>query len=113
MTDVNPSTDTAGKVKVELHWESVHDAPTIYANQLLITHAGPEFYLVFGEVVPVGVDDPFSVPAKLTVKPKIRIAVSREIMPAFVEAMNQNLKNFMDRLAKLNEAPGQDHNDNA
>ncbi len=91
------------KVSIEFHWEK-HDIPTIHVNQLLITHAGPEFYLIFGEVVPIDEDNPSQLPKVLAVKPRVRVAVPREMMGVFVEAINVNYGKFV---TKLKEAMSQ------
>lgn len=89
--------DTPQEIKIEMKWGCIDDTPTVYANQLLITHAGPEFYLIFGEIVPVNVDNLNAIPQLLAVKPKVKIAVSREIMPLFIDAINDNFEKFSIR----------------
>jgi hypothetical protein len=90
--------DTPKEVKIEMKWGCIDDTPTVYANQLLITHAGPEFYLIFGEIVPVNVDNLNAIPQPLSVKPKIKIAISREIMSLFIDAINDNFEKFSARV---------------
>ena len=98
MSDETSQPPTEIKVPVNLKWELAEDVPTIYANQLLVSHAGPEFYLIFGELVSINQDDPFAVPKSLSVKPRIRIAISRELMPAIANAINENLGNFISKV---------------
>lgn len=100
-----------GEIRVELRWE-LEDIPTIYVNHLIITHAGPEFYLIFGETVPINESNPFEPPNTLRIKPKARIAVSREMMPSFIEAINKNFGHFLTKVKE--EIEGQAHdNDNS
>lgn len=96
-----------GKVKVELQWKLDDDVPTVYANQLLMSNAGSEFYLIFGEVIPIGVKDPFNIPSKLYVHPRIRVAISREIMGQFVKVIDGNFEQFIERMAgEVNQNDG-------
>ena len=83
--------------ELKVKWANA-DIPTVYANQLLLSHTGPEFYLIFGEIIAVDDDDPTRVPDVLTVRQRVRVAVSREVMGSFVEAINNNYKNFADKV---------------
>jgi len=83
--------------ELNIKW-ATSDIPTVYANQLLLAHSGPEFYLIFGEIIAVDDDDPTKVPDVLTVRQRVRVAVSREVMGSFVEAINNNYKNFVDKM---------------
>jgi hypothetical protein len=78
--------------------EDISKTPTIYANQLLITHAGPEFFLVFGVVTPVlvGPDEQLDVTelGPLTVTPVAKIAVSPETMATMAEAIQNNVESY-------------------
>lgn len=99
---------SAGTIQIPLKWDSVRDVPTVYANQLYVTHAGGEFYLVFGEVVLPAPDATASAIDHLDVKPLVKIAVPRHIMGDFIEAMNTNYDNFLQRMRKVQESQVQD-----
>ena len=88
---VSPS-KSPGPIEIPVIWGSAHDAPTVYANQLLISHAGAEYYLVFGELVPPLVLDNSNLPAKIEIKPLVKIAVTHEMMLRFAEAIQTNIK---------------------
>jgi hypothetical protein len=40
------------QVRIPLEWDDAATVSTVYANQVVISHGGPEFCLVFGFVVP-------------------------------------------------------------
>ena len=78
--------------------ESIDKAPTVYANQMFLTHAGDEFYLVFGETFPPlllpGDEIPPESERELKVKPLIKIAITKDRMESFMQAINQNWEHF-------------------
>ena len=80
------------QVRIPVEWEESDNVPIVYANQVLISHAGPEFFLVFGTVVPPL--NTSELPDTLKIKPQVRVVVSREAMGSVVQAMNDNLKRF-------------------
>ena len=86
-------------VKIPLVWADSSHLSTLYANQLLISHAGGEFYLVFGELVPPTMPNAEHLPEQLEVKPVARVALSPEAMKRFLNAMQQNYERFLERLA--------------
>ena len=92
----------SGRRELQVRWE-MSDVPTIYANQLLLTHGGPEFYFIFGEIIPVDDADPMQVPDVLKVRPRVRIAVSREVMHSFVDAIDNNFAKFSEKLKTVSE----------
>lgn len=79
-------------VEILLQWPEKVDLPTIHANHLSISHAGREFFLLFGEVIP---GRPESTPEWLRklesveIKPVAKIAISSEAMPAIVKAVRE------------------------
>jgi hypothetical protein len=99
MTDQQDNGVT-NRVEVTLEWESLLDIPTIYVNQMFITHgSGKEFYLVFGEVVApflLGTPDEV-VPKTLPVKPLVRLAIAPETMVDITNAINQNVGKYLSR----------------
>lgn len=80
------------QVRIPLEWESGDEVPILYANQVMVSHLGPEFFLVFGAVVPPPQSD--QLPDSLRIHPQVRIAIAREAMPAIVQALNDSLTRF-------------------
>ncbi len=80
------------RIEIRTRWGSSDHLPTLYANELLITHAGREVYIVFGETIPPLVLKKEDLPAELTIKPVARIAVSRDAMKKFADAIITNLR---------------------
>lgn len=89
--------------QIELVWGSAEDLPTVYATQLLISHTGAEFYLIFGEVVTPAIlgkhKEPL--PAKLKVKPVVKLAFPYVAMPEIANLITQNVKSFMETVEKM------------
>jgi len=80
--------------------EEVEKMPTAYANHLLISHAGPEFFLVFGVVTP-----PFVLPGEesrlaeleaVEALPVAKIAVSPEAMVAMAKSIQTNVERYLE-----------------
>ena len=86
---------TTASIPVE--WSTADHLPTVYANHLLISHAGPEFYLIFGELVPPAVLKEDQLPDKVDIKPVAKIAVSPDAMLRFAEAIATNVQRFKER----------------
>lgn len=82
------------KVEVRLVWDKPSESPTFYANNLIISHSGSEFYLVFGEMEPWLELDPSITPIELKVKPIVKIAISHENMLKFAEIINGNVNQY-------------------
>ena len=99
MTDQQESNSRKGRVPVRLVWSDTPDATTVYANQLIITHAGGEFYLIFGEVsLPVSqLADITSdaAPEKLAVKQVAKVVVTPEVMERFAKVIQTNFRNYL------------------
>lgn len=95
-----PVEEEAQALAIPLEWGSGEDIPTLYANQLIITHSGgKEFYLVFGEAVlplqtllNLGKEN---LPKSVPVKPLAKIAVSPQTMIEFANLININVNNFL------------------
>lgn len=101
---VAPPKATSGEITIALRWAPNESLPTLYANQLFISHAGGEFYLVFGEVVPpAGLVDASSVPEYLEVKPVARLAISPTTMIRMAEVISQNVARLKLRLEQVDE----------
>ncbi len=91
-----PQVKQAAKTMVlKTRWKGFSDVPTLYANQLLVTHANQnEFFLFFGQVVPPAVLDPKDLPSELDVVPIAKIVVSPENMLNFSKAIATNVENY-------------------
>lgn len=93
---------------INIKWpETIQDVPTQYANALWITHAGPEFFLVFGEFTPppVGVEPPDAI----EIRPIVKIAVTPDAMLSMAEAIRENVQKYQEKLRQ--EAEGEDASD--
>ncbi len=85
-----PNDDT---VLIPVKWKDAKDTQTRYANHLMVTHAGGEFYLVFGELFfPAMAQD--EKPEYVEIVPVARIAISPDNMIRFSEAIRQNIEKF-------------------
>ena len=88
-------------VTLPLRWASADSLTTLYANHLIVSHAGDgEFYLTFGEPPPLLVADFREaanrglLPKEVTIKPVARLALSPKTMESVVRALTVNLANF-------------------
>lgn len=86
------------QVRVPLEWSDDDDVPTVYANQVLVSHGGPEFFVVFGVVHPPA--NPNELPDALKIKPQVRVVISRDAMPSVVKALNDNLVRYSQAVAR-------------
>lgn len=91
------------QVRIPLEWASASDTPIVYANQVMISHAGPEFFLVFGVVLPP--DAPDQIPDSLTIQPQVRVVVAREAMPAIAQALNDNVQRYRANMVRQQPSP--------
>lgn len=82
------------QVRIPLEWDETVQVDTVYANQVLISHGGPEFSLVFGFVIPPL--NTTELPDALRIEPQIRVVIARDAMPAIVQAMNENLRRYRE-----------------
>lgn len=87
-------------VVLPVKWGDVAQSPTIYANQLLISHTGSEFYLVFGEISAIFPGGKEQLPEGLEIQPRVKIAITRENMVAFANVIQQNTQDFLDRVTQ-------------
>lgn len=94
----HPQTPPSFQVRVPLEWSEDEDIPTLYANQVLVSHGGPEFFIVFGVVNPPA--NPSELPDSLKIKPQVRVVVSRDAMPSVVKALNDNLARYQRAVAQ-------------
>ena len=90
-------------VEIPLQWPEKVDLPTISANRLFISHAGREFFLIFGEVTPPvwtkTTPERLRKLESIEIKPVAKIAISPEAMPAIVKAIQE-----MEGSRRLHEA---------
>ena len=78
------------QVRIPLEWDETADIATVYANQVLISHGGPEFCIVFGFLTPPL--NTAQLPDTLRIEPQVRVVIAREAMPAIVQALHENLR---------------------
>jgi hypothetical protein len=88
-------------MELKLRWQDAADLPTLYANQVYITHAGGEFYVVFGEVqLPILVNpspDELDRVREVAVKPVAKLVLTPEGISSVVRAMAENIRRFEQR----------------
>jgi len=86
-------------VAIPMRWKSTKDILTVYANHLMMTHAGGEFYLIFGELLPPVILDSEKdkLPEYVEIIPVAKVVVTPENMMNFAKAIQVNLENFMSR----------------
>jgi hypothetical protein len=84
---VNVSSPDA--IVIPVHWGAADNLQTLYANQLFITRAGPEFYLVFGELVSPLAFNSSELPSSLEIKPIARIVVSPDAILKFSDVISK------------------------
>lgn len=89
---------------VKLVWDKEAELSTVYANNLIISHSGSEFYLVFGEMEPWLELDPSITPIELQIKPIAKIAISHENMLKFAEVILGNVKKYKDVSSRKDDA---------
>jgi len=90
-------------IVLPVHWRTSEGLNTIYANQMIITHGGGEFYMIFGELIPplrLGPED--QLPKEIEISPVAKIAVTPENMEKFCTAIQSNIEKYR----KKNEPEG-------
>lgn len=97
---------------IPLKWELGDNLNTIYANQAIISHAGPEFYLIFGEAKPsinllMGqIETVNDLPSYIPIQPVVKIALPPEAMLEIAEAIQRNVKKYLEQFPTV-ESEGQ------
>lgn len=94
------------QVRIPLEWQDADDVPIVYANQVLVSHMGPEFFVTLGVVLPP--PSPDALPDQLSIQPQVRVAVSREAMPAIIKALNDSLRRYQQARAQKRGSAGTD-----
>jgi len=103
MSNDNPTGAPTFQVRVPVEWDERPDVPIIYANQVMVSHGGPEFFIVFGVVVPP--NNPDRVPDSYHIQPEVRLVIAREAMPAIVQALSDNLARYRSAMARQSGGP--------
>ena len=98
------------EVTINLVWGNPDSIQTIYANNLYVTHAGSEFYLVFGELQPLLQIDKDKFPSQLEIKPVAKIAISQENMLKFADAITENITRFKKKKELVEMGKNDDSN---
>jgi len=90
-------------IEFNIVWESDRHLQTIYANHFYITHAGDEFYLMFGELPSPNIAN--MAPDKirdylgdsLEIRPLVRLAIAPQTMLRIAEAIQTNVSNYIGK----------------
>ena len=101
-----PMSHPSFQVRVPLEWSDDEDVPIVYANQVLVSHGGPEFFIVFGVVLPPA--NPGELPDTLKIQPQVRVVVSRDAMASVAKALNDNLVRYNEALKRGSAAKAAD-----
>lgn len=98
MVSKNDDQQPVGLRDIRVRWrEGIEEMPTSYANHFFMSHAGPEFFLIFGVVTP-----PTILPGEqylaeeLKALPVAKIAVSPEVMIMIADAIQDNVRKYME-----------------
>jgi len=93
------------EVKLALHWLDSSSLPTLYASQVYVSHAGGEFYVIFGEVQqPIWVNltrAEIEEKGRVAVRPVAKLVLTYENMKRFVEVVAANLATYEKRRERL------------
>ena len=105
MSDKPEKEEVQKEILIPIVWNNLEDISTAYANELIITHAGNEFFLVFGEsFIPIrSIENKEDIPEKINIKPVVKIAITRENMLRFAEAIDGNIEKYLSKQQKENE----------
>ncbi|MBM3301000.1 MAG: DUF3467 domain-containing protein [Deltaproteobacteria bacterium] len=95
------------EVTLRLRWQDASDLPTLYANQVYVSHAGGEFYVVFGEVQqPILLNltpDDLQKMGEIQVKPVAKLVFTPEAMASVLKALTDNVGSFKQRQERQEE----------
>ncbi|OQB28016.1 MAG: hypothetical protein BWY10_00820 [Chloroflexi bacterium ADurb.Bin180] len=107
-----PSTEHLARQtrEVPIEWSGIEDLTTSFATNVVITHTESEFFITFFELVPpmlvgasASVDEIKSVRAKAVA----RVAVPAGRMEGFVQAMQENLQRYQEKVKERGERHGE------
>jgi hypothetical protein len=97
-------------VQIPIEWHFPEDLKSQYATNMLVQHGENEFFISFFEVIPpVTLGPPEAQISQLekieTVKAECiaRIIVPAEKLPSIIQALNDNLKNYREKLTSIEE----------
>lgn len=83
-------------IQVRLRWGSDAGLDTVYVNHAKITHSGPEFYILFGELVmPIIVGEEY--PEEMVITPKVRLAISPDQMIEISKVIQTNCEHYLEK----------------
>ena len=83
--------------EIMIYWEDNPDLQTHYVNQMFVSHSDNDFYLIFGEITPVILNENMDIPEKIGIKPVIRIALTPENLKEFIDVLNANYQAFKEK----------------
>jgi len=86
---------TKETVPVRAEWKDPNQLPTLYANHFYISHAGGEFYLIFGEAKFPIMITPGHVPEQIDIVPVARLLVNPDVMMRIADAISTTVKNYL------------------
>ena len=94
-----------------MKWGPSEDVPATYVNHILISHDGPQFWMVFGVLdlhtelrsIPEGLEVDF--PKYLEVKPIVKLAMTPDTMVSFANAINTNLAKYAPKQEAEKDGP--------
>ena len=91
-------------LEFRLMWASGADIQTIYVNHFFVSHAGDEFYLTFGELVPPVIPHESveemraRIGSTLEIVPIVRLAIAPDAMLKIAEAIRTNVAIYIGRM---------------
>ncbi len=93
-TKKNP--ETKGR-QMRLVWGSPDELPTLYSNNIQVSHAGgSDFHVFFGNATPpltYGLREE-EIPDVIIIKPVAKIVITPDMMRVLVQVLSKNLENF-------------------
>jgi len=96
--------DKPTEIRLRVRWEDASDLPTLYANQVFITHAGGEFYVVFGELQPTVLMNVTPEQAQqleeVSIRPVAKLVFSPDAIARIARAMHENVGKYEEHRSK-------------
>ena len=90
-------------IEIPIKWDDIENVPTIYANEMIISHTGGEFYLIFGEMQPPIGYDKDNLPESIKVNPIVKVAITHKNMLKFAEVIQNNIETFKTKISFIDE----------
>jgi len=97
--------EQTAEFSIAVRWGSLEGIPTVYANNIYVTHAGDEFYVVFGELEPpvvLGMDKS-ELPELIEIRPLVKLAIAPDVMTRFVDVLSDNIRKFKEKRQRERE----------